>query len=130
MPLVPTAPATAPGSATSFALSSEDARFLEEMEKANFQFFWDQANPENGLIRDRADVHTDKNNTVASIAGTGFGLTALCIAQANGWVSLRDARVRAIALLRCLARKMPTHRGFFYHWADLKTGERVWDSEV
>jgi hypothetical protein len=25
---------------------------------------------------------------------------------------------------------MVTHRGFFYHWADLKTGQRVWDSEV
>ena len=27
-------------------------------------------------------------------------------------------------------RKMPTHRGFFFHWANLKTGERTWDSEV
>ena len=25
---------------------------------------------------------------------------------------------------------MPTHRGFFYHFADINTGERVWDSEV
>jgi hypothetical protein len=25
---------------------------------------------------------------------------------------------------------MPTHRGFFYHWADIGTGDRVWDAEV
>jgi hypothetical protein len=26
--------------------------------------------------------------------------------------------------------KMPTHRGFYYHWANLSTGERIWDAEV
>jgi hypothetical protein len=25
---------------------------------------------------------------------------------------------------------MPNHRGFFYHWANINTGERLWDSEV
>ena len=116
--------------ADSFSLSPEDNLFLQEIEKANFLFFWEQANPENGLVRDRANVRGDNTTTVASVAGTGFGLTALCIAQENGWVSLHDARTRALALLRFLARRMPTHRGFFYHWADLKTGQRVWDSEI
>jgi hypothetical protein len=32
--------------------------------------------------------------------------------------------------LRFLWKKMPTHRGFFFHFADINTGERVWDSEV
>jgi hypothetical protein len=114
-----------------FVLSSEDNQFLQEIIQASFQFFWEQANPENGLVRDRANIRSDaKNNTVASIAATGFGLTALCIGQQNGWISLRDARGRALNLLNFLAQIMPTHRGFFYHWADLKTGQRVWDSEV
>jgi hypothetical protein len=26
--------------------------------------------------------------------------------------------------------KLPTHRGFFYHFANINTGERIWDSEV
>ena len=25
---------------------------------------------------------------------------------------------------------MPTHRGFFFHWANTNTGERIWDAEV
>jgi hypothetical protein len=25
---------------------------------------------------------------------------------------------------------MPNHRGFFYHWANMNTGERLWDSEI
>jgi hypothetical protein len=26
--------------------------------------------------------------------------------------------------------KLPNHRGFFYHFANINTGERVWDSEI
>jgi hypothetical protein len=114
----------------SVVLTPEDNQFLEELEKASFLFFWEQANPETGLVKDRCNVRVSNNGGVASIAATGFGLTALCIGQQNGWVSMRDARERASASLRFLSKKMPTHRGFFYHWADLKTGERTWDSEV
>jgi hypothetical protein len=35
-----------------------------------------------------------------------------------------------ITSLRFLSKKMTTHRGFYYHWANLNTGERTWDSEV
>ncbi len=120
--------AARPG-ASPFAPS--DDQFLEEMEKRNFQFFWEQANPQNGLVKDRCNV-TVKNDatTVASIAATGFGLTALCIGEMRGYIPFADARDRALATLRFLWKKMPTHRGFFYHFADINGGERIWDSEV
>ena len=111
-------------------LSPEDNAFLEELEKANFQFFWEQSDPESGLFKDRCNVRTPDSNGVASIAATGFGLTALCIGESNGWVPLRDVRKRVIDALTFLSKKMPTHRGFFYHWANLKTGARTWESEV
>jgi len=112
------------------SLSPEDDQFLEELEKANFLYFWEQGNPQTGLVKDRANAHTQDHRTVASIAATGFGLTALCIAQKRGYVSYTDANARVLATLRFLWKKLPTHRGFFYHWADINTGERVWDSEV
>ena len=37
-------------------LSAQDDQFLEELEKANFQFFWEQADPETGLVKDRCNV--------------------------------------------------------------------------
>jgi hypothetical protein len=111
-------------------LSPADDQFLDDLEKRNFQFFWEQASPQTGLVRDRCNVSKNENSVVASIAATGFGLTALCIAQQRGFVSLSDARDRVLATLRFLWKKMPTHRGFFYHFADINTGERVWDSEV
>ncbi len=112
------------------ALSPDDDAFLVELEKRNFQYFWDQASPQTGLVRDRCNVWKDDNSVVASIAATGFGLTALCIGEERGFISVADARDRVLATLRFLWKKMPTHRGFFYHFADINTGERVWDSEV
>jgi len=111
-------------------LSQEDDQLLEEMEKANFQFFWEQAHPQTGLIKDRCNVRATDHSTVASIAATGFGLTALCIGEQRGYVSASDARERVIKTLRFLWEKMPNHRGFFYHFASASTGERIWDSEI
>jgi hypothetical protein len=117
-------------SAVSPLLSQEDDDFLQEMEKRNFQYFWEQASPQTGLIRDRCNVAKNDNSIVASIAATGFGLTGICIAQQRSFIPFSDARDRVLATLRFLWKKMPTHRGFFYHFADINTGERVWDSEV
>ncbi len=113
-----------------YNLSPQDSAFLLELEHANFRFFWEQADSTTGLVKDRCNVRKPEPGVVASIAASGFGLTALCIAQENGWVSLRDSRERAIVSLRFLSKTMPTHRGFFYHWANPRTGERTWDSEV
>jgi hypothetical protein len=111
-------------------ISEQDDSFLDAMEKANHLFFWEQAHPETGLVKDRCNARQADSRIVASIAATGFGLTALCIAQQRGWISLDDTRDRALITLRFLAKKMPTHRGFFFHWANVVTGERMWDAEV
>jgi hypothetical protein len=120
--------AAPPAGATT--LSAEDDQFLNELEHANFLFFWEQASPKTGMVKDRCNVHVDDQGIVASIAATGFGLTALCIGEQRGFVP-RDAAIeRAVFALRFLWKKLPHHRGFFYHFANINTGERVWDSEV
>ena len=112
------------------ALSPEDDKFLDDLERSSFLFFWEQANPQTGMIKDRCNVHIKDTGVVGSIASTGFGLTAICIAEKRGYISHQDARLRVIATLVFLWRKLPTHRGFFYHFANINTGERIWDSEV
>src|ERR1700675_4567256 len=112
------------------SISPEDDRFLNDLEKANFQYFWEQSSPKTGLVKDRCNVHIDDTGIVGSIAATGFGLTALCIGEKRGFVSHAAAQERALVTLRCLWGKLPNHRGFFYHWGNINTGERVWDSEA
>jgi hypothetical protein len=113
------------------ALSSDDEAFLDELERATFLYFWEQSDLRTGLVKDRCNVRAERDSgTVASIAATGFGLTALCIGSERGYVPHSEARERVIATLRFLYSQMPTHRGFFYHWADIRSGERMWDSEI
>ena len=119
------APQSAPAT-----LSPEDDQFLDELERSNFLFFWEQANPQTGLIKDRCNVRATDTSVAASVASTGFGLTAICIADKRGYISHEDARLRVITTLSFLWKKLPTHRGFFFHFANMNTGERMWDSEV
>lgn len=112
------------------SLTPQDDALLNELEKANFLFFWEQGNPTTGLIKDRCNVRTPDTSIAASIASVGFGLTAICIGQMRGFVSYADARLRVLSTLSFLWHKLPTHRGFFYHFANINTGERLWESEV
>ncbi len=111
-------------------LSPGDDTFLEQLENASFQFFWEQCNPKTGIVKDRCNVRGSDTGILGSIAATGFGLTALCIGEKRGYVSYSQARDRALTTLRFLWKKMPHERGFYYHWANITTGERLWQSEV
>jgi hypothetical protein len=116
------------------ALSKNDQAFLEDLSRRSFRYFWEQADPGTGLVLDRARTdgspHDETHRNVASIAATGFGLTALSIAAERGWINPRDAGERVRATLRFFADRAPQEHGWFYHWLDRVTGERRWDSEV
>src|SRR2546423_11748273 len=48
---------TAPPSTTHARLSAQDRAFLTDLERRTFRYFWEQADPQTGLVLDRA--HTD-----------------------------------------------------------------------
>ncbi len=111
-------------------LSADDDQFLEQLEEVTFQYFWEQADQQTGLVKDRCSVTGPDNTIVSSIAATGFGLTAMCIGAKRGYISVSEAYERVVTTLRFLWKKLPSHRGFFYHFANINTGERMWDSEI
>ncbi len=117
-----------------YSLTKDDNDFLEDLSHRAFLYFWEQADPKTGLVLDRARADgsaIDENHRgVASIAATGFGLTALCIAASRRWVESSAARERAQATLAFFAERAPREHGWFYHWLDASTGERRWNSEV
>jgi len=118
-PLYTEAQSSAPGGTAGVAtLSAEDDQFLNDLEHASFLFFWEQASPKTGMVKDRCNVHNETRNVASSIAATGFGLTALCIGEQRGFISTSAALERLFATLRFLWKKLPNHRGFFYHFAN------------
>jgi hypothetical protein len=116
------------------SLTARNEAFLEDLERRMFRYFWEQADPNTGLVPDRArtdgSLLDENHRDVASIAATGFGLTALCIAATRKWIDPRDAKERVRATLHYFAERAEQFHGWFYHWLDAKTGARRWNSEV
>lgn len=105
-------------------------QLLEEIEKAGFLFFWEQADPGTGQVKDRALARGNDARTISSIAATGFGLTALCIGDHRGYQPSADIAARVRATLSFLLNQLPHQNGFFYHFVDAATGARAFNSEV
>src|ERR671914_732148 len=85
--------------------------FLNDLQQRSFRYFWEQADPQTGLVPDRArsdgSLLPDSHRNVASIAATGFGLTALCIAAERRWMEPGEARERVRATLKFFADRAP-----------------------
>jgi hypothetical protein len=101
-----------------------DDKLLDEIERASFRYFWEETNPDTGQVKDRAWANAGDSKTIASMAATGFGLTALCIADARGYMPSRKIKERVRKTLRFLADRTPNVHGFYYHFTDMNTGER------
>jgi hypothetical protein len=91
-----------------WAQPPEGTEFLEELEHRASQFFWERADPQTGLVLDRAKADgSPESRRIASTASTGFGLTALSVAAEHGWIPRAQAEARVLATLRFLAERMP-----------------------
>lgn len=112
------------------ATVKKTADLLVEIERRACRFFYEQADPETGLVKDRAQHTGADAHTICSIAATGFGLSAMCIAQENSFLKAADVRRRVQTTLEFLARRMPREHGFFYHFVDVHTAERAFTSEI
>ena len=103
------------------------------LERRTFDWFWDLANPVNGLVPDRWP-----SKSFSSIAAVGFGLTAFPIGVERGWISRAQARTRTLATLRFFADApqgpeatgVTGYKGFFYHFVDMENGRRFETTEL
>ncbi len=120
-------------SAFAAPLAQDDDAFLDDLEKRACLFFWEQASPRTGQVLDRA--RHDLNGALdprrmASIAATGFGLTALCIADRRGYLPHDKIVERVRTTLDWHANQFHHEHGFYYHFTDIETGAPFKGSEV
>jgi len=121
-PVLRTTPAPRPP-----ANHAADEALLDDVERRGFHFFWDLADPTTHLIPDRAPTPS-----FSSVAAVGFGLTAYGIGAERGYVTRQAAAERTLATLRSLMemkqgsepRGISGYKGFYYHFLDMKTGQR------
>ena len=101
----------------------EEANSLDDLQHRAFLYFWEQADPHTGLVRDRAGADGGPSASARS-------RDVASIAERRGWISHDEAYRRTVATVRFVADEMEQHRGFFYHFVDLRTGRRVWNCEL
>jgi hypothetical protein len=106
---------------------------LADLKRRTFDYFWETTDPRTGLAPDRWPTPS-----FASIAAVGFALTAYGVGETNGWITRAQARDRTLATLRFFARApqgpeprgTAGHKGFFYHFLDMRGGTRFGRTEL
>jgi len=119
---------------SSEVLKPADEAFLDDLQRRGCLYFAEQASPHTGQILDRAkwinSTGSLDSRKMASIAATGFGLSALCIADKRGYQPTAQILEQVRRTLRFHCDSLPNQHGFFAHFTDIETGA-VWrDSEV
>ena len=113
---------------------SSDQTFLDYLMSANFQYFRHSVHPLTGLVLDRSSF-----SDLATVAGTGFGLTCWPLGAQYGLMSRAEAFAYASNALTTLATapmgstyttNVPPAgqigvNGLFYHFMDTRTGTRI-----
>ncbi|MHB0858996.1 MAG: glucoamylase family protein [Anaerolineae bacterium] len=105
---------------------------LHELQRDTFAYFVQNANPANGLVADNT-----RAGAPASIAIVGFALAAYTVGVERGFITRREAVERTLTTLRFFwnspqgtAPDAMGYQGFFYHFLDMQTGQRVWNCEL
>jgi hypothetical protein len=120
-----------PGAGFSFARKEiETSALLLDIERRACRYFVEHASPVTGLVKDRAAHSAVDKHTISSVAATGFGLSALCIADRNHFIPSAEAQHRVQTALEFIARKLPHEHGFYYHFQDMHTAARAWKCEL
>ena len=110
---------------------STDAE-LRLLQQEAFGYFLHETSPINGLVIDKTAP-----DWPASIAATGLALAAYPVGVERGFMSRASAVERTLKTLRFFWNSpqgpepdATGHHGFYYHFLDMRTGQRVWQCEL
>ena len=102
-----------------------DEQLIEIVQKQTFKYFWDYAEPNSGLARER--YHPDGNypendSNIVTTGGSGFGLMARVSGRAQGYITKEQGVERLNKIADCLGKADRFH-GAWSHWIDGNTGK-------
>lgn len=102
-----------------------DDELLDKVQYRTFQYFWDGAEPNSGMARERYHVdghypQDDKN--VVTAGGSGFGLMAIIVGAERGFIT-RDEAVDRFERIVGFLEDADRYNGLWPHWMHGETGE-------
>ncbi|MBS7253361.1 glucoamylase family protein [Flavobacterium branchiicola] len=102
-----------------------DEQLLDVVQKQTFKYFWDYAEPNSGLGRERYHPdgnYPDKDPHIVTTGGSGFGLMAIVSGMSRGYVTKEEGVKRLDKIADFLAKADRFH-GAWSHWIDGNTGK-------
>ena len=102
-----------------------ESALLDTVQKQTINYFWEGAEPNSGLARERLHMDgvypTSPKNTVTT-GGSGFGLMAILVGVERGFISRQAALNRYLKIVDFL-NKADRFHGAWPHWMNGETGK-------
>lgn len=95
-----------------------DEEILDSIQKQTFNYFWEGAEPNSGLARERIHldgIYPSNDQDIITIGGSGFGLMAILVGVERGFISREQALQRYEKALDFLSKADRFH-GAWPHW--------------
>ena len=108
-----------------FQLSTKDKALYTLVEKQTFQYFWDGAEPNSGMARERFHedgVYPADDKNVVTTGGSGFGVMAILAGINNNFITRDEGRKRLERIITFLEKADRFH-GAWSHWIFGETGK-------
>ncbi|MFN4313825.1 MAG: glucoamylase family protein [Chitinophagaceae bacterium] len=110
---------------SNIVLTNEDQKIFDEVQKATFQYFWDGAEPNSGLARERFhvdNIYPQNDKNIVTSGGGGFGVMALLVGIERGFITRAEGLARLDKILTFLETADRFH-GAWPHWWNGETGK-------
>jgi len=120
----------------SFAPKHNDDALLEDLSHRCFNYFADSMNPTTGICfdlihGDPADSEKKQDDQRGSTGVTGFALTAMCIGAERKYIERAKAKDFVRKCLKSYTDGTAKGtNGWFWHFNDVRTGDRWKDVEI
>jgi hypothetical protein len=102
----------------------DEPSLLDLVQRQTLRYFWDFAHPACGLARERSNRGPDYGLEAVTTGGTGFGVMAIVVGVARGWIGRDQAVERLLAMVRFLLRADSYH-GILPHFLDGASGRTI-----
>ncbi len=102
-----------------------DNQLLDSIQYYTFQYFWDGAEPNSGLARERLhidEIYPQDDKHIVTTGGGGFGLMAILAGIERGFISREEGFERFQQIVEFLEKADRFH-GVWPHWLNGETGE-------
>ncbi|SBW04890.1 glucoamylase family protein [uncultured Dysgonomonas sp.] len=102
-----------------------DEALLDSVQRRTFLYFWDGAEPNSGMARERFHVDGDygkHDKDVVTSGGSGFGIMAMIAGIDRGYVTREQGLERMTRIVNFL-EKADSFHGVYPHWWNGKTGK-------